>query len=97
MKQKLEKKMMAETKSTIDQGNDDSVKGTQTIAKTDKESFVGSTKAANCDDDLYTTNLHDHQGYGRGIVADVKRTIMVHWKEEMMNFNAKVGILYRYE
>ena len=28
-------------------------------------------------------------GWGRGIVADVKRTIGTHWKPEMLNFNQK--------
>ena len=30
-------------------------------------------------------------GWGRGVVADVRRTICQHWKQEMTNLNAKVS------
>ena len=30
------------------------------------------------------------QGWGKGIVADVRRTICTHWRGEMVNFNGKV-------
>lgn len=29
------------------------------------------------------------QAWGKGLCADVKRTVMTHWKEEMTNFNQK--------
>ena len=35
------------------------------------------------------------QGWGRGIKADVKRTIARHWREEMTNFNGKVCVVVR--
>ncbi len=43
---------------------------------------------------------HDHdghkmrrgQGWGKGIVADIKRTILTHWKGEMTNLNGKVSL-----
>ena len=31
----------------------------------------------------------DGPGWGRGIVADVKRTVGTHWVQEMTNFNQK--------
>ena len=32
------------------------------------------------------------QGWGKGIVADIKRTILTHWKGEMTNLNGKVSL-----
>ncbi len=32
------------------------------------------------------------QGWGKGIIADVKRTILTHWKGEMTNLNGKVSL-----
>ncbi len=35
------------------------------------------------------------QGWGKGIIADVKRTILTHWKGEMTNLNGKVSLYLR--
>lgn len=32
------------------------------------------------------------QGWGKGVVADIKRTILTHWKGEMTNLNGKVSL-----
>ena len=76
-----------------DDSSDDSLKKPSnhtSISETQKESF-------NQDEDNGSIDLHDDghkmrsgQGWGRGIVADVKRTIGTHWKEEMVNLNSKV-------
>ena len=75
-----------------DDSSDDSLKKPSTISETQKESFNQDDN-----DDNGSVDLHDDghkmrsgQGWGRGIVADVKRTIGTHWKEEMVNLNSKV-------
>ena len=42
---------------------------------------------------------HDHGhkmrhglGWGKGIIADLKRTVFTHWKAEMTNLNGKVSL-----
>jgi hypothetical protein len=40
-------------------------------------------------EDAGKVKLEPAQPWGRGIVADVKRTVMSHWVEEMTNFNQK--------
>ena len=38
-------------------------------------------------------HMRSGQGWGRGIVQDVKRTLGTHWKKEMTNLNSKVRVL----
>ena len=51
------------------------------------------------DDDNEGHYDHNHvhmrsgQGWGKGIVQDVKRTLGTHWKKEMTNLNSKVRSL----
>jgi len=78
-----------------DDSSDDSLKKPSTISETQKESFNQDDNDNGSVDD--NNDLHDDghkmrsgQGWGRGIVADVKRTIGTHWKEEMVNLNSKV-------
>jgi hypothetical protein len=40
-------------------------------------------------EDAGQVKLDSAQPWGRGIVADVKRTVLSHWVEEMINFNQK--------
>lgn len=37
----------------------------------------------------HVSRLSGGNGWGRGIVADIKRTLGTHWKEEMTNMNGK--------
>lgn len=75
-----------------DDSSDDSLKKPSTrLSETQKESFNddnGSVVDNNIHDDGH--KMRSGQGWGRGIVADVKRTIGTHWKEEMVNLNSKV-------
>ena len=87
--------------TTIAKGSDDSSDDSlgkkpsnhTSISETQKESF---NQDDNDDNGSDNNDLHDGhkmrsgQGWGRGIVADVKRTIGTHWKEEMLNLNSKV-------
>lgn len=64
---------------------DDAIVETHPTGKTEKESFDDNH------DDGHGHKMRSGQGWGKGIVADVKRTIGTHWKEEMINLNGKVG------
>ena len=64
---------------------------------TEKTSPVKMESFANNEEELGDAGGHEHklrtgQGWGKGIVADVKRTILSHWKEEMTNLNGKVSL-----
>ena len=68
----------------------------RTVAKT--ESFQANGEEDKGGGDECDSHYDDHkmrrgQGWGKGIVADVKRTILTHWKEEMTNLNGKVSRL----
>ncbi|KAL7492705.1 hypothetical protein ACHAWT_001775 [Skeletonema menzelii] len=69
-----------------DAATDDSrLKGTEKTAAIDQtESDVGSDAGG------HGHKMRSGQGWGKGIVADVKRTILTHWKAEMTNLNGKV-------
>lgn len=71
--------------------NDDGLKGSEKTAPNQTESFLGN------EDDGSDAEGHGHkmrsgQGWGKGIVADIKRTILTHWKTEMTNLNGKVRL-----
>ena len=71
-----------------DAATDDSrLKGTEKTAAIDQtESDVGSDAGG------HGHKMRSGQGWGKGIVADVKRTILTHWKAEMTNLNGKVSL-----
>ena len=78
-----------------DDSSDDSLKKPSnhtSISATQKESFNQDDNDDNGSIDLHDDGhkMRSGQGWGRGIVADVKRTIGTHWKEEMVNLNSKV-------
>ena len=87
-----------------DVSSDDSLKKSSnhtSISETQKESF---NQDDNDDNNSDNNDLHDAghkmrsgQGWGRGIVADVKRTIGTHWKQEMLNLNSKVRCCMMYD
>jgi len=64
-----------------------------------ERSFLTSSTGGRCtsDDDITFFSHHlatstiiqtdPSQAWGKGLVADVKRTVMTHWVEEMTNFN----------
>ena len=67
---------------------------TEAIDKTEKtvnqaESFLGEDGES---DAGHGHKMRSGQGWGKGIVADVKRTILTHWKKEMTNLNGKVSL-----
>eukprot|EP00581_Thalassiosira_minuscula_P018268 CAMPEP_0183720026 /NCGR_PEP_ID=MMETSP0737-20130205/12760_1 /TAXON_ID=385413 /ORGANISM="Thalassiosira miniscula, Strain CCMP1093" /LENGTH=777 /DNA_ID=CAMNT_0025949833 /DNA_START=40 /DNA_END=2373 /DNA_ORIENTATION=- len=79
-------------KGSDDANNNDKLSSQKTMKTSKYDSFDNES-----DDDHHD---HDHGGHdghamrsglgwGRGIVADVKRTLLTHWKEEMINLNGK--------
>lgn len=52
-----------------------------------------STSSNDDQDDAHADGQHlkirSGQGWGRGIVLDAKRTILTHWKSEIININSK--------
>lgn len=65
---------------------DDSLKGTVKTAPVESESF------GNDEDSGHGHKMRHGLGWGKGIVSDVKRTILTHWKGEMTNLNSKVSL-----
>lgn len=68
-------------------------KATNKLEGTEKTVAPGESFGNEGEDD------HDHGhkmrhglGWGKGIVADVKRTLLTHWKAEMTNLNGKVSL-----
>lgn len=39
--------------------------------------------------DAGQVKLNQYQGFAKGVLVDMKRTVGTHWKEEMTNFNQK--------
>jgi len=64
----------------------DRLKGTEKTAPVESESF-GNDEGG---DAGHGHKMRHGLGWGKGIVSDVKRTILTHWKEEMTNLNSKV-------
>jgi len=66
----------------------DRLKGTEKTAPVESESF-GNDEGG---DAGHGHKMRHGLGWGKGIVSDVKRTILTHWKEEMTNLNSKVSL-----
>lgn len=70
---------------------------TEAIDKTEKTAAINQAESFLDEDGGESDSGHGHkmhrgQGWGKGIVADVKRTILTHWKKEMTNLNGKVSL-----
>ena len=70
---------------------------TEAIDKTEKTAAINQAESFLDEDGGESDADHGHkmrrgQGWGKGIVADVKRTILTHWKKEMTNLNGKVSV-----
>ncbi|KAL7523902.1 hypothetical protein ACHAWF_000734, partial [Thalassiosira exigua] len=71
---------------------DDSLKDARTTGEAEKGScFHESSDNDAENDDHSSRKMRRGQGWGRRIVADFKRTILTHWKEEMVNINGKTN------
>lgn len=70
--------------------DDQSLKGTEKTSPVKTESFTNNEEEG--DTGGYRHTMRRGQGWGKGIVADLKRTILSHWKEEMTNLNGKVSL-----
>eukprot|EP00956_Cyclotella_meneghiniana_P022193 scaffold41616_cov66-Cyclotella_meneghiniana.AAC.1 len=57
--------------------------------KTDRSSSVATSSNTGKDDFQNDDGHHNRsgQGWGRGIILDIKRTLLTHWKGEMTNLN----------
>ena len=77
------------TKTAAEINGDKDVKDTLKTQRT----LTPSTSSNDDQDDSHTgghdLKMRSGQGWGRGIVLDVKRTILTHWKGEMTNLNGK--------
>lgn len=74
--------------------NNDETQRTESVKaesfKTNGEEDTGGGDDSHHDHDGH--KMRRGQGWGKGIVADIKRTILTHWKGEMTNLNGKVSL-----
>jgi hypothetical protein len=77
--------------------NNDETQRTESVKaesfKTNGEEDTGGGDDSHHDDGH---KMRRGQGWGKGIVADIKRTILTHWKGEMTNLNGKVSLYTNY-
>ncbi len=69
---------------------DDRLKGTEKTGPASQQDSFG--KEDGSDAGGHGHKMRTGQGWGKGIIADVKRTILTHWKGEMTNLNGKVSL-----
>ena len=77
-------------KTTTTKDNNSSEDDNSSTSKNDK--FNEPDVSQHDDDNEGHDGVHmrSGQGWGKGIVQDVKRTLGTHWKKEMTNLNSKV-------
>lgn len=94
-------------KGTDDDGNindvvkKDKLSETQTTAKNStNDSFRDHNNNESDSSDVAKHHHHGHVqlrsglGWGKGIKQDVQRTLLTHWKREMINLNSKVCLFW---